>query len=315
MEIFGGTAGWSYVDWHGPFYPEKKAKGFSELKFYADFFDCVEVNSTFYRHFPPSTAEKWLAEVRKNPKFIFIVKLFKEFTHGSREKGKELLRNKDIVSDFLSPFVEQGKLGGLLVQFSEYYKESDESQKYVALIMDIFHDYQLFFELRHTSWYTKQARGFLSHNDINVIAMDQPQLQGMAGFDTAILEKVGYVRLHGRNSKMWSLGREALNGGTATESEIENMDRNSRYNYLYGSSELDEIENTVRNVKERCARTYLIMNNHPLGKAVANALELVRRLRDQEKVRVPDTILKYFPELGMVAERVDVSPLADLFGQ
>ncbi len=40
MEIFGGTFGWSYGDRHSPFYPEKKQKGFSELKFYADFFDC-----------------------------------------------------------------------------------------------------------------------------------------------------------------------------------------------------------------------------------------------------------------------------------
>ncbi len=55
------------------------------------------------------------------------------------------------------------------------------------------------------------------------------------------------------------------------------------------------------------------MNNHPLGKAVANALELVRRLRDQEKIRVPDTIIKYFPELGSVADKVDVGPLGELF--
>lgn len=92
------------------------------------------------------------------------------------------------------------------------------------------------------------------------------------------------------------------------------MDRNARYDYLYGVSELDEIERKIRKVKERCDRVYVVANNHPMGKAVANALELVKRLRNVEKVRIPDTVIKYFPELGKIAERIDVSPLGDLFG-
>jgi uncharacterized protein YecE (DUF72 family) len=310
MEVFGGTAGWSYADWHGPFYPEKKEKGFSELKFYADFFDCVEVNSTYYRHFPPSTAEKWLTEVKKNPKFVFLVKLFKEFTHGSRERGKDFIENRSIVMEFLSPFMDQKKLGGVLVQFSEYYRESVQSQEHIAVIRDAFRDYPLFFELRHTSWYTARAKEFLKYNDINVIAIDQPQLKGMIGFDSELFGKVAYVRLHGRNSEMWDLGRKALEEGT----EMEGADRNARYNYLYSSTELDELEEKLRKAKERCTNMYLVLNNHPLGKAVVNALELVRRMRGQEKVRVPDTVIKYFPEIGKFADRVDVSPLEDLFG-
>lgn len=300
MEVYGGTAGWSYADWHGPFYPERKEKGFSELKFYADFFDCVEVNSTYYRHFPPSTAEKWLTEVKKNPKFIFLVKLFKEFTHGSRERGKEFIENRNTVMEFLSPFMDQKKLGGVLVQFSEYYRDSVQSQEYIALIRDAFNDYPLFFELRHTSWYTARAKEFLKQNDINVIAIDQPQLKGMIGFDSELFGKVAYVRLHGRNSEMWDLGRKALAEGM----EAEGADRNARYNYLYSSPELDELEEKLRRAKEHCTNMYLVLNNHPLGKAVVNALELIRRMRDMEKISVPDTTLKYFPELGKIANKV-----------
>lgn len=313
MEFFGGTAGWSYVDWHGPFYPEKKEKGFSELKFYADFFDCVEVNSTFYRHFLPSTSEKWLGEVRKNPRFVFIVKIFKDFTHGNREVDKEFLKNRAIVNEFLVPFQEQGKLAGVLVQFSEYFRENSKAMSYIALMMDMFHDVQLFFELRHMSWYTDRAREFLVHNGVNVVAVDQPQLEGMAGFNTDLSGEICYVRFHGRNARMWELGRKALSENQSDQSETDERDRNSRYNYLYSSSELDDVEKKIRKVKDSCERTYLVMNNHPLGKAVANALELVRRLRDQEKIRVPDTIIKYFPELGSVADKVDVGPLGELF--
>ncbi|HUI29257.1 MAG TPA: DUF72 domain-containing protein [Candidatus Acidoferrales bacterium] len=309
MEIYAGTAGWSYPDWYGPFYPEKKEKAFSELKFYADFFDCVEINSTFYRHFPPSTAEKWLAEVKKNPNFVFIVKLFQQFTHGSRQKDKEFLNNRSVVIEFLSPLVEQKKLAGILVQFSEYYRENEEAEEYVALIIDMFRDYTLFFELRHTSWYTARAKEFYKQNGVNVVAIDQPKLNGMIGFDADVLGKIGYVRMHGRNAETWQAGREALRAGKRNDNE----DRNARYNYLYNISELDEIEEKLNKVKERCERMYLIMNNHPLGKAVVNALELVRRLRGDPTVRVPSTILKYFPEMGKFAERVDVGPLGDLF--
>lgn len=313
MEVLGGTAGWSYADWYGPFYPEKKEKGFSELGFYADFFDCVEVNSSFYRHFPSTTAEKWLMEVRRNPNFVFIVKLFKEFTHGNRGRDEEFLKNKRAVLEFLAPFQERRKLGGVLVQFSEYFRESDHAMAYISLLNDTFHDVQLFFELRHVSWYTHRASEFLGRNGINVIAIDQPQLKGMAGFDTEMLNGIGYVRLHGRNLKMWETSRRTLRGEAATPVESEVAERNKRYDYLYSTSELDEVERKIRTVQERCARTYLIMNNHPLGKAVANALDLVRRLRGQEKIRMPETVLRFFPELGKIAERVDVNPLGNLF--
>jgi len=110
---------------------------------------------------------------------------------------------------------------------------------------------------------------------------------------------------------MWYESRKALSAGV----ENKDADRNARYDYLYNSSELDEIEKKIRIVGENCKRIYVVANNHPMGKAVANALELVRRLRNQEKVRIPDTVIKYFPELGEFAERVDVNPLGDLFEQ
>ncbi|MGO9482857.1 MAG: DUF72 domain-containing protein, partial [Candidatus Kryptoniota bacterium] len=233
-----------------------------------------------------------------------------EFTHGSRGKDEEFDGNKKIILDFLSPLREQGKLGGVLVQFSEYFKENIPNKSYVSLIAREFHDLTLFFELRHASWYTERGREFLKQNGINAVAIDQPLLKGMAELDTELFGQTGYIRLHGRNSGMWSLSRHELREGT----ENDNMDRNARYDYLYGVSELDEIERKIRKVKERCDRVYVVANNHPMGKAVANALELVKRLRNVEKVRIPDTVIKYFPELGKIAERIDVSPLGDLFG-
>ncbi len=314
-EIFGGTSGWSYKDWVGPFYPEKTGRGFSQLGFYASFFDCVEVNSTFYRHFPPSVADKWLSEVENNPVFVFIIKLFNEFTHGNRERGAIFKDNKKIVGSFLKPFIEEDKLGGVLVQFSEYFRDSPVSREHISYLSDEFNELPLFFELRHTSWYTEKGTEFIREKDINVIAIDQPALKGMKEFDPGVIGSIGYVRLHGRNAEDWSLSRKSLaaNKSAAESINTNRMDASSRYNYLYDRSELDDIEKKILRVKEKCKRIYVVANNHPMGKAVANALELVRRLRNQDRIKVPSTILRYFPELEKVAESVDVDPNGSLF--
>ncbi len=315
MEILGGTAGWSYDDWVGPFYPEDSARGFSRLKFYSGFFDCVEVDSTFYRHFPPSVAEKWLSEVEGNRDFVFLTKLYKSFTHGDRGKGPNFDADRRIVVEFLKPLIERHRLGGVLVQFSEYFKDSPSSRDHISFIYDIFGALQLFFELRHRSWYTAQARDFLADRGVDVIAVDQPLLKGMVELTPEIVGETGYFRLHGRNEKMWEISREALAERRASPESAGKDDpgRNDRYNYLYSGMELDEIEAKISKVAERCKRVYVVANNHPMGKAVANALELVKRLRNQERVRVPDTVIRYFPELDKMAEKVEVSRSDNLF--
>lgn len=315
MEALVGTAGWSYEDWVGPFYPERLPCGVSRLAFYSDFFDCVEVDSTFYRHFPPRVAEKWLGEVESNGRFVFLVKLHRNFTHGKQEDKRRLGDDRAVVHDFLRPFIERNKLGGVLVQFSEYFRDSRASRDRISSIADQFGGTQLFWELRHTSWYKDAAANFLRDHKMSLIAVDQPALKGMVGLNPEIPENVGYFRFHGRNETMWQVSRNAIrrNGASGATSAKDDPGRNDRYNYLYGGSELDEIEGKIRKTGERCERIYVVMNNHPMGKAVANALELVKRLRDQEKVRVPDTVIRYFPELQKIAERVRVGPEDSLF--
>jgi uncharacterized protein YecE (DUF72 family) len=314
-EFLVGTSGWSYTDWVGPFYPEKTPKGFSRLGFYAGFFDCVEVNSTFYRHFPADVGEKWLAEVDGNPNFVFVIKLFRDFTHGAADSRSDFEMNRKIVLSFLRPFLEREKLGGVLVQCSEFFKDTKTSRDRISMLLEEFSDANLFFELRHVSWYDDEARHFIREKNANVIAIDQPGLGGMVGLDTSILGRIGYIRLHGRNANMWQESRrllgkreEASGGGKRDE-----HDRNARYDYLYNGDELDQIEREILKVKERCDRIYVVANNHPMGKAVANALELIKRVRSREKVRMPDTVIKYFPELERFALRVEASPAGDLF--
>jgi uncharacterized protein YecE (DUF72 family) len=81
--IFIGTAGFSYKDWEGVVYPPGLKKKQHPLQFLARYFDCCEINTSFYGHIQPKTGKQWcdlVAEV--NPTFEFTAKLFRGFTHA-----------------------------------------------------------------------------------------------------------------------------------------------------------------------------------------------------------------------------------------
>jgi uncharacterized protein YecE (DUF72 family) len=66
-----GVAGWSYADWKGYVYPERKAKGFHEAEYLAQFFDTIEINTSFYGPIRPEHAKLWLEKVKANQRFVF----------------------------------------------------------------------------------------------------------------------------------------------------------------------------------------------------------------------------------------------------
>src|SRR5918992_519886 len=89
-----GTSGWSYPTgegtWNGIFYPPKKAKKFDELAYYAERFDTVEINSTFYRTPAVNVTKSWATRTPKN--FEFSLKLYQKFTHPKMFKEAALKR-------------------------------------------------------------------------------------------------------------------------------------------------------------------------------------------------------------------------------
>src|SRR5215831_4903911 len=78
-----GTSGWNYPSgrgtWNGIFYPNRRGRGFDELSYYAEHFNTVEVNSTFYRMPEPAMSARWIE--RTPADFLFSVKLYQKFTH------------------------------------------------------------------------------------------------------------------------------------------------------------------------------------------------------------------------------------------
>jgi hypothetical protein len=87
-----GTSGYSYAGpppkgWYGAFYPEKKTKGFDELKFYSQIFSTCEINNTFYRPPSPAIAQGWNKKMPDG--FSFVIKLWQKFTHPMRIARKK----------------------------------------------------------------------------------------------------------------------------------------------------------------------------------------------------------------------------------
>src|SRR5260370_6460567 len=78
-----GPAGWSYPDWAGYVYPSRRAQGFHEATYLAEFFDTIEINTSFYQPLRPDHAPPWIDCLAANPRFSFAAKIWQRFTPDS----------------------------------------------------------------------------------------------------------------------------------------------------------------------------------------------------------------------------------------
>jgi uncharacterized protein YecE (DUF72 family) len=298
-----GTSGWSYPSgkgtWNGIFYPippgrrSRAGGGFDELTFYAEHFDTVEINSTFYRVPAPSAAKGW-AE-RTPADFEFSLKLFQKFTHPrmfEKATGKNPwdLADKD-VDEFkagIDPIASAGKLGALLAQFPASFRNDDESRAYLAWLLKHFRDYQVALELRHRSWsdQPEDTLRLLDEFGAAWTQIDEPKFKLSIRQD--LLPNVRtfyYLRLHGRNAAQW---------WNHEQSE-------DRYNYLYSAAELQPIAEAARKASREVKKAYLYANNHFSAKSVANAAILKHDLGQPLPGEYPPEFVDRYPDLkGLV---------------
>ncbi len=81
MRVYAGTSGWSYRHWWGAFYPADLPAR-RALSYYAEHFNAVEINATFYRVFRDATFQRWASQVPEG--FRFVLKFPRQVTHYSR---------------------------------------------------------------------------------------------------------------------------------------------------------------------------------------------------------------------------------------
>ncbi len=290
-EIRVGPAGWSYPDWKHIVYPAARPRHFHEAAYLAQFFDLIEINTSFYRPLRPELAHLWVRKTAHNPRFRFTAKLYRAFTHEGRLDPSDIRQ----YTEGLAPIHEAGRLGAVLMQFPWSFKFNRETRGHLILLKKAFPDYALVAEFRHDSWLADEAQGVLIDHHIGFCNIDQPQLNHCLPPTALLTSPVAYVRLHGRNYEQWFEHEEdhppdpnALPHAAA------------RYNYLYSEAELSPWADRIRQLAGQARVTYVVTNNHFEGKAVANALQLIHLLLG-EPVEVPPELIHHYPEISGIA--------------
>lgn len=282
-----GTAGWSYKDWVPSFYPKNQSAGFDWLQFYSHYFNCVEVNSTYYTYISPKVVDGWIRKVTDSEDFLFTIKLHQDFTH-KKDFDQQKIESVNYNLDLLR---QAERLGGLLIQFPYSFSFDTVTADYVRQLRDIFQTYNCFVEVRHKSWLKKEALEMFKKLNLTYCTIDQPQIGEAIPFEPIVTNDIAYLRFHGRNVKAWL---KSINNFGKQQSYEE---QSERYKYLYSPGEMVEIDQKIKSIQEKVKEIYVIMNNHPQGDAIANAFELIHLLEEKSKVQMPSTIVKAYPRL------------------
>ncbi len=285
-DYFIGTAGWSYDDWEGIVYPQKKVRGFHALIFLAHYINIIEINSTFYR--PPAIhiSLSWIKKVENYPDFLFAVKLHQIFTH--KRKG---FTQKD-VDNFklgIEPLWANERLASILIQFPWSFASTISNNEYLINLFKSFSDYPLTVEVRHSSWNSSNFYKLLSEYNVSFCNIDQPIFRNsIKPSSVSTNPEFSYVRLHGRNYKNWFK---------------QDAGRDERYNYLYTKEELQDWIKRIKDLGNQSSKVYVITNNHYRGQALANALQ-IKNLITGEKLDIPPLLVEQYPVLKELEKKL-----------
>ncbi len=291
-----GTSGWSYEDWVGPFYPISERSKWLDL--YANFFDTVEINSTYYRIPGQKLVDVWAQKALKHENFEYSLK-FPRFY--------ELDALGPLAAEFdrvvAHPLHENGVLGAVLIQLTPYVKRIEHGyrtgnlEKLDAFLRSLHtQEYTYFVEFRHASWLDSEredldpgTKEVLEGNHVGLCIVDGPSFPTVLS-DAARTTGSAYIRMHGRNVEEWF-----------KKHRDDEQARSKRYDYVYSKDELVPWKERVLTLERELGgkrRIWVYFNNHPLGHAPHNALmfkhllgqELPEQLEEQPQSTAPTTL-------------------------
>jgi uncharacterized protein YecE (DUF72 family) len=258
-EFLLGCSGWNYGDapekggWIGVFYPDSDTK---RLRYYSQFFNTAEMDSTFYERFYSNmTKGTFIGMVRATPKdFQFSVKVPETITHIKRlDVKKGAITDFEEFLDKISPLKTANKLGAVLIQLPPSFTVNDFTniEGFLDRLPNSSNNYDYALEFRHSSWMTEGPWDMLKHYNIAAVITDSPSKENLQFLsDVIITSDHSFVRFHGRNIKghYW-------------------------YNYLYSKQELKPWVEKISQIRKQTKVLRAYFNNHYGGKAVVNALQ------------------------------------------
>jgi uncharacterized protein YecE (DUF72 family) len=278
----------------GRFFPRSRMSAEDRLRWYARFFDVVEVNATYYALPSPRNSELWVA--RTPPGFVFHVKAYSLMTgHHPRvdslpadlrlmlPEGLPLNRRGEVERERfpaealdrcfelfragLASLAAAGKLGYVLFQLAPWVRYGDTALEYLASLPRRLPGFVVAVEFRNASWIperTDEVLHFLTDHGLVFVCLDAPWQPYIPAVTAP-----GWVavRLHGQNVKGWV---DQLAGREPSVAE--------KYDYLYGPDEMQAIARRVRAFGGHARRVAVTFNNNNLDYPVRNGLDLKRLL-------------------------------------
>jgi uncharacterized protein YecE (DUF72 family) len=243
------------------------------LAWYAERFEAVEVNSTFYAVPDAGTVARW-GEVTPE-QFRFDVKLHRLLSRHSSEpdslprelrddltttpRGRVVLderleaRLADATLGALEPLREAGKLGALLLQLSPSFSPRKRALEELAPLLDRLALARVAVELRNRGWADEkrapEVLAFLSEHRAAWVGVDAPRADHftiMPPLDAVTRDDLAYLRAHGRNAEGY------LHGKSVAE----------RFGWRYSDEELEEIGQRARRLAQDADEVHLMFNNN-----------------------------------------------------
>jgi len=283
--ILVGTASWSDPGFVRSWYPNKLPPH-ERLGWYAQHFEMVEVNSTFYSVPDLRMVERWCAATPDG--FIFDVKLHQFFSfHSTAAKlfPPELQKSLKIDDNGkvqLSPALaetmielflrsmsilrEAGKLGAFLLQLSPAFSPRRHKLEELDLLIDMLRDYQLAIEFRNRNWIVgeqfRETIEFLERHRASFVNVDAPAAEHFtimpSNLDEITNPYLTYLRLHGRNARAYLAGKTVA----------------ARFDYDYSDDEIAEVAARSKKLARTTSELHVIFNNNNLDYAPRAAARL-----------------------------------------
>ena len=262
-----GVCSWADETLTKVWYPKGVKSGEERLRYYAERFNVVEANSTYYRLPDPHMVENW-AE-RTPTGFTMHVKAFGVMTRHPVKVDQLPTDLRDVPTDArgrverppreyraevfkrfhdaLEPLRSSGKLGGILMQFPPYVVPKPASYEYFEWAGEQLAGHEMLVELRHKSWFEQpeETLAFLEEHGMTYVTVDAPP--EVIPLVVGRTSGTAYVRFHGRNRATWF----KRTGSTA-----------ERFDYLYSPAELREWAKTLRGLAGEAEVVYAMFNNN-----------------------------------------------------
>ena len=277
----------------GSFYPIKTMAAEERLWWYSRFFDCVEVNSTFYAPLSAQNAVRWTK--RTPPGFLFSVKAYGLLTGHHIDAGRLPPPLQEMVPasarpnargqwenrvfgpdarewafatfrEALQPLADAGKLGYVLFQMAPWVKYGERALEYLASLPARLPGTTIAVEFRDASWlpdHAEETLGLLSARGLAYVSVDAPRTPASIDTVVALTAPTAVLRLHGRNREGFMKQLQGREPGVA-----------EKYGYLYDRQELAGIVARGRALEGRARRVYFKLNNNAGDAPAINGEEI-----------------------------------------